>query len=95
MTDDLTKQDELDEFYMREAIALARQAGEIDEVLRLSPSRVVIGGKAAIREPMAAILSHVTSIPVTTLSDEAVALAPSRGAIRIYEYSTSKKEASL
>lgn len=32
MTDDLTKQDELDEFYMREAIALARQAGEIDEV---------------------------------------------------------------
>lgn len=64
----------------------ATLAGEIDEVLRLSPARIVIGGKAAIREAMAAILSAVTSIPIRTLSDGEVALAPSRGLIRIYEY---------
>ena len=67
----------------------ATLADEIAEVLRLSPSRIVIGGKAAIREPMATILSHVTSIPVSTLTDEEVALAPARGAIRIYEYGTN------
>ena len=67
----------------------ATLADEIAEVLRLAPLRIVIGGKAAIREPMAAILSHVTSIPVSALTDEEVALAPSRGAIRIYEYGAS------
>ena len=63
-------------------------AGEIDAVLRLSPSHIVIGGKKAIREAMALLLAHVSEIPVRVLSDEEVTLSSSRGMIRIFEHTT-------
>ncbi len=61
-------------------------AGEIDEVLKAAPARIVIGGRKAIREATALLLSRVCDIPLRVLSDDEVSLSPSRGAIRIYEY---------
>lgn len=61
-------------------------AGEIDEVLKASPSRIVIGGKKAIREAMALLLARVCDIPLCVLSDDEVTISSSRGMIRIYEY---------
>lgn len=61
-------------------------ADEIDEVIKFAPSRIVIGGRKAIREAMALLLASVTEIPVRVLSDDEVTLSVSRGMIRIYEY---------
>ena len=61
-------------------------AGEIDEVLKASPARIVIGGRKAIREAMALLLARLCDIPLRVLSDDEVTLSSSRGMIRIYEY---------
>ena len=61
-------------------------AGEIDEVIKFAPSRIVIGGRKAIREAMSLLLARVCQIPVRVLSDDEVTLSVSRGMIRIYEY---------
>ncbi len=59
---------------------------EIRYVLAQSPKAVTIGGKGALREPMAVLLRALSPAKTVTLSDEATANASAYGMVKIYEY---------
>ncbi|MCQ2413259.1 MAG: 2-dehydro-3-deoxygalactonokinase [Clostridia bacterium] len=63
-------------------------SGEIRCILSRSPKRVVIGGKAAIKEAIGTILKEYTDAEIVILSNEEVDHSTVNGMIRIYEYRT-------
>lgn len=60
--------------------------GEIEQVAQSSAGKVIIGGKAQIRNAMAVILENVTDKQIVCLDDNAVDMSTSLGMIRVYEY---------
>lgn len=64
--------------------------GEINAVLESLSDRVVIGGKAEIKEAEALLLKRLSDKDVICVSDEAASTAPSVGAVRIFEYGGTK-----
>lgn len=59
---------------------------EIKSVLACKASRIVIGGKQQLREPMAYLLKKCTDGEIVSLSEECVQNLPALGAVRIYNY---------
>ena len=60
---------------------------EIRSILNCHAPRIVIGGKAQLRDPMAYLLKRTTDAEVISLPEEQVQNLPALGAIRIYTYS--------
>lgn len=59
--------------------------GEIESIIKSSSSKTVIGGKAALKLPMAHLLNKYSDKELITVPDEISDSASVRGAIRIYE----------
>lgn len=60
--------------------------GEILEIIKLNPERVVIGGKRQIKKAMYEILSHKINGEVICVSDEAADEAATVGVVKIFEF---------
>ena len=60
--------------------------GEIRGILEMEEKRVIIGGRAEIRDSMAYLISTLSDKSVVSLTDEAVMESTVRGAIRIFEH---------
>lgn len=60
--------------------------GEIGEILKMNPEKIVIGGKKQIKQAMERILKAVSDADVLCIDDELVDECVSKGAIRIFEY---------
>ena len=63
---------------------------EVSSIRRTSVKKVVIGGKAELREPLAYLLRRKMSFDVKALTDEECEAAAARGAVLIYEYKSHK-----
>ncbi|MBQ7794130.1 MAG: 2-dehydro-3-deoxygalactonokinase [Clostridia bacterium] len=61
-------------------------SAELESIVKSDAQKVVIGGKAQIRNAMAHILSEVTDKHITALDDEIVDASVSMGMIRIFEH---------
>lgn len=59
---------------------------EIQYILSQHAKRIVIGGKKAIKEPMAVLLGELSAGEITVISDEEVSDSSAFGMIKIYEY---------
>lgn len=59
---------------------------EAEEIGKLSAGKIVIGGKAEIKEALSIILRNTTNKRIIPLSEEEVAESVTRGLIRIYEF---------
>lgn len=59
---------------------------EIRSIINAAPRRVVIGGRAQIKDATARLLRALSEKEVVTVSAEDVDASSARGAIRIYEY---------
>ena len=61
--------------------------GEIDEILKINPERIVIGGRMQIKSAMCHILKNVSSAEIVCVDEKTVDECVSLGAIRIFECS--------
>ena len=59
--------------------------GEIEEIVKLKPERIVIGGKKQIKKAMYCILKNASDAEVVCIDDKDVDNCVSLGAIRIFE----------
>ena len=59
--------------------------GEVTEILRRHPRRVVLSGRRQLREATAALLRRRGTCEVTDVPDEIADAATARGAVRIFE----------
>ncbi len=60
--------------------------GDVQEILRFHPDRLLIGGKKQMRLALACLLENRTSIRPSVLSDQEVEESVFRGAVKIYEH---------
>lgn len=60
--------------------------GEILEIIKLNPSKIVIGGKKQIKAAMFEILKQETDCEVVCISDSVADAASTLGMIKIFEY---------
>ena len=58
---------------------------EIECIINSGAKRVVLAGKAQLKEPMVHILKHRSVLDVCVVSDNEVDNSTSLGAVRIYE----------
>ena len=63
----------------------AALADEIDSIISSGVDSVTIGGKSQIKTATAILLRRISSLKVTEISDEAVDLSTSLGAISVFE----------
>jgi len=59
--------------------------GEIEEIVKMKPERIVIGGKRQIKKAMYCILKNASDSEVVCIDDKDVDNCVSLGAIRIFE----------
>ena len=59
--------------------------GEIDEILKINPERIVIGGRLQIKSAMSCILKNVSSAEIVCVDEKTADNCVSLGAIRIFE----------
>jgi len=76
--------DEAYSFFM--GIALL---GEISNIIKSDAAKVVLGGKAVLKVPMANLLEKHSDKEIICIPDEISNLASAYGAVKIYENSTS------
>lgn len=74
--------DEAYSFFM--GIALS---GEISNIIKFSSKKVVLGGKAVLKNPMAHLLEKFSDKEIVCVPDEISNLASAYGAVKIYEHS--------
>lgn len=60
--------------------------GEIQEIIKQNPQRVIIGGKAQIKSALYEILKEVSNAEVICVSNEIADTAAARGMVAIYEW---------
>lgn len=60
--------------------------GEIEEILKFSPKKIIIGGNCRIKRAMTLLLSEFSSATVIEVPDDRADAASTIGAIKIYEY---------
>lgn len=63
--------------------------GEILEIIKLNPNRVVIGGKKQIKKAMCEILSQNIKCEIVCVSDASADEAATLGMIKIFEYGSN------
>ena len=61
--------------------------GDVDNVITSTASRVIIGGKRELREPLSVLIRSLSSMSVIEVDDSACACASVIGAMRIYRAS--------
>lgn len=64
--------------------------GEIIEVVKLSPRKVVVGGKKQIKDATCEILGKITDCEIARVPDEIADTAASVGMVRIFEYDAAE-----
>ena len=64
--------------------------GEIKEIIKSKAQKIVIGGKAQIKNATAILLRSLCGKETVCVCDERVNTAPSLGAIKIYEYTDGR-----
>lgn len=72
--------DETYSFFMGVALC-----GEISNIIKSSAKKVVIGGKAVLKNPMAHLLKKFSDKEIICIPDEISNLASAYGAVKIYE----------
>ncbi len=77
--------DEAYSFFMGVALL-----GEISNIIKSSATKVVLGGKAVLKNPMAHLLSKFSDKEIVCIPDEISNLASAYGAVKIYEHSKSE-----
>ncbi len=77
--------DEAYSFFMGVALL-----GEISNIIKFSAAKVVLGGKAVLKNPMAHLLSKFSDKEIVCIPDEISNLASAYGAVKIYEHSKSE-----
>lgn len=60
--------------------------GEIQSLLARAPKRICIGGKGAIRRPMATLLGTLSDAAIICIEEQTAETASARGMVQIYEY---------
>ena len=73
--------DEVYSFFMGTVLC-----GEICEIKKTDPPKIVIGGKVQIKDAMYEILKHVVSCDIVCVSDEVSDTAASLGMIKVFEF---------
>ena len=66
---------------------------EIENIINSKAKKVVIGGKAQLRNPMCYLIKEYGNVEVVSVSDDVSDVATAIGMVKIYEY--AKKEGSL
>lgn len=60
--------------------------GEIEYILSLTQEKIIIGGKRALRQPMAVLLKAFSNKQIIELAENQTKSATTLGAIKIFEY---------
>lgn len=66
---------------------------EIENIINSKAKKVVIGGKAQLRDPMCYLIKEYGNVEVVSVPDDVSDVATAIGMVKIYEY--AKKEGSL
>lgn len=65
--------------------------GEISEILRSEPKKIIIGGKKQIKDAMTALLAEKSSAEIISADDKKAEFAAAFGMIKIFEYKNKQR----